>query len=67
MNLKIETTIQLSVMEKTVLKELDSTLADFCQHDGLECANCPFNDEINGSCIKANFLSALNKISNFRA
>ena len=65
MNLKRETTIQLSVLEKTMLKDLDNTLAEFCESEA--CANCPFESEANGCCIKANFLSALNKISNFRA
>ena len=64
MNLKKETTIQLSVMEKTVLKELDDTLAEFCENEA--CANCPFESEANGCCIKANFLSALNKITNYK-
>ena len=64
MNLKKETTIQLSVMEKTVLKELDNTLAEFCENE--TCANCLFNSEANGSCIKAHFLSALNKITNYK-
>ena len=66
MNLKKEITIQLSVLEKTMLKELDDTLVDFCENDVSDCANCLFNDEVNGSCIKANFLYALDKITNFR-
>ena len=65
MNLKRETTIQLSVMEKTVLRELDNTLVEFCESEA--CENCSFESEENGCCIKADFLSALNKISNFRA
>lgn len=64
MNLKKETTIQLSVMEKTVLRELDDTLAEFCESEA--CASCPFNSEVNGSCIKAHFLSALNSIANYK-
>ena len=67
MNLKKETTIQLSVIEKTVLKELDDTLAEFCQNEDPDCENCPFHSEANGSCIKENFLSALNKITNYKA
>ena len=65
MNLKRETTIQLSVIEKTMLKDLDDTLEIFCQEE--ECAHCPFNSEINGSCIKEAFLSILNSISNYKA
>ena len=64
MNLKRETIIQLSVMEKTVLKDLDNTLAEFCESEA--CENCPFDSEENGCCIKANFLSALNKIANYK-
>lgn len=66
MNLKKETTIQLSAMEKTVLKELDDILAEFCESEAPNCTNCPFESEANGSCIKANFLSALNKITNYK-
>ena len=64
MNLKKETTIQLSVIEKTVLKELDATLAEFCENE--TCANCPFESEANGSCIKGLFLSMLNSITNYK-
>ena len=67
MTLKKETTIQLSTLEKTVLKELDDTLADFCQSESPICTNCPFNNKEDSYCIKGLFLSILNSITNYKA
>lgn len=67
MKLKKETTIQLSALEKTVLKELDDTLADFCRSESPICTNCPFNSKEDSYCIKGLFLSTLNSITNYKA
>lgn len=65
--IKKETTIQLSAIEKTVLKELDDTLAEFCQSESPICTDCPFNRREGNYCIKGLFFSTLNRITNYKA